>query len=161
LSSRTADFEQTRLHLLSGCNGDRIRDYPLEKHDEIDGMKADGHDPEDWSQHLLKMVRRIKEAEERRKTPEPKRRQFLIETFSDFCRKTGSIDIICPYCLGRMNHNVPRDQGAVLCGWYDLVTGECSLCCRQFSPYNKGQNDETRFPEICVVPYGGACHRLA
>jgi hypothetical protein len=39
----------------------------LEKHGEIDGMKADGHKPEDWRQHLLKIVGRIKEAEERQK----------------------------------------------------------------------------------------------
>jgi len=99
---------------------------PVERYDEIDSMRSGGYELDDQSQDLLKIVRRIKEAEKQRKESEQIKREFINKTVSDFSREIGSIDIICPYCLGRINHNWPRDQGAILCGWYDLATGECN-----------------------------------
>lgn len=40
---------------------------PLERYAEIDSMRSSGYDLNDQSQHLLKIVRRIKEAERQRK----------------------------------------------------------------------------------------------
>jgi hypothetical protein len=110
----------------------RVRLYlPLEKCNEINRMRADGYELDDESQHLLSIVQLIKDAEGRRRNSEQSKQDFVKENLSDFSREVGSIDVVCPYCLGSINHNWPC-EGAVLCGWYDLVTRDCdgnaSLC---------------------------------
>jgi len=120
--------EQGRLHgkyvpiLADG----QVKLYlPLERYCEIEGMKASGYNVDDKLQHLVATVRIIKDTEERREESEQRKRKFIEESLGDFSREVGSISIICPYCLGKINHKCEGHQGDILCGRYDLVTPEC------------------------------------
>jgi hypothetical protein len=99
---------------------------PLERYSEMNGMKANGYDLSDESQHILELARLIKEAEKRREESERKKQEFIKESLNDFSWEVGSLDIICPYCLGKVNRNWEKDESAVLCGRYDLLTSECN-----------------------------------
>lgn len=105
----------------------RVKLYlPLERHGEIDIMKARGYQVDEETQSLILRVRRIEAAEERRAELEEKKRRFVEESLRDFSREVGCIEVLCPYCLGKINQNWGRHQGDVLCGWYDWVTHECN-----------------------------------
>lgn len=102
----------------------QVRFYlPLEKCTDV--LRASGYDVAEESRGLIKIVGLIKEAESRRAGSEQKKLEFVTRSLKDFSQEVGSIDVVCPYCLGRINRNWPSQEGEVLCGWYDQVSNKC------------------------------------
>lgn len=104
----------------------QVRLYiPLEQCADVGQLQASGYDINDESLGLIRTVQIIKEAESRRAESDQRKRMFVTESLADFSREAGTIDVICPYCLGTINRNWPHHEGEVLCGWYDHVTNRC------------------------------------
>ncbi len=107
------------------ANGQVKLYLPLERFSEIESMEAIGYQVDDRLQQLVATVRIIKDAEVRREVSEQKKRKFIEESLGDFSAEVGCVNVICPYCLGKINQNWEGHHGAVLCGRYDLLIPEC------------------------------------
>jgi hypothetical protein len=99
---------------------------PLKSYTEIERLIQGGYQIEPGAGELLNMVRSIKSAEERRKDSDQRKQEFVEASLRDFSREVGHVELLCPYCLGRINQNLGRDPGAALCGYQDAVVKECS-----------------------------------
>ena len=103
-----------------------VRFYlPLEHCADIKGLEASGYDVADDSRRVIRIIALIKEAADRTADSEIKKRKFVADSLRDFSPGVGAIEVVCPCCLGKINHNCPSREGEVLCGWYDDLTSRC------------------------------------
>ncbi len=103
--------------------GGQVKFYlPLERCADIDALSASGYEVAEECQDLIGIVRLIREAESRQAVSERRKRKFVTAALADFSQEVGSIDLLCPYCLGRIERNCPAHEGKVICGWYDEIS---------------------------------------
>lgn len=103
--------------------GGQVRFYlPLERCAETDSLSASGYEVAEECQDLITTVKLIREAESRRAVSDQRKRAFIAAAFADFSREVGSVELLCPYCLGQIEQNCPAYGGKVICGWYDELS---------------------------------------
>ncbi|RLC93143.1 MAG: hypothetical protein DRI39_06690 [Chloroflexi bacterium] len=107
-------------------SGGQVKLYlPLESCTDADELRTGGYDVSGEARDLMKLVALIKQAEAARAESEQRKRLFVLESLRDFSQAAGSIKVVCPYCLGRINQNCPSQEGEVLCGWHDQIGARC------------------------------------
>lgn len=103
--------------------GGQVRFYlPLERCADIDAFSASGYEIAEGCQDLIRITRLIREAESRRAVSDQRKREFVTAALADFSQEVGSIELLCPYCLGQIDQNCPAHEGKVICGWYDEIS---------------------------------------
>ena len=97
---------------------------PLERCADLGALKDSGYEFDEESRGLIRIAALIKEAQSRRAESGQRKHEFITAALVDFSQEAGTIDIVCPYCLGRINYNCPSHEGEAICGWYD-ETNKC------------------------------------
>lgn len=101
----------------------QVRFYlPLEECADPDALSATGYEVAEESRNIVRIAGLIREAESRRAVSDQRKREFVTATLADFSHEAGSIELLCPHCLGRINHNCLAHEGKVICGWYDEIS---------------------------------------
>ena len=120
-----ADSKSFGRYVPISSSGEVKLYLPLDSCAQPEQLRDRGYEVTGESRGLVKLVELISEAAARRADSDEKKHRYIAESLADFSREAQSIDVVCPYCLGRISSSWPSQEGEVLCGWYDEATPKC------------------------------------